>query len=171
MKRLIKFAILGGIVTFLTGLVYVTMQQNYRQNANDPQIQLAQDTASSMAINRPVSLTGPVEMSTSLAPFIMIFDAKGKPSAWSGTLNGKIVTPPSGVFEAAKTYGEDRVTWQPGPHVRIAAVIVPIDEGKKGYVLAGRSLLEVEKRENSLLVTTGILWAASLFLCGMFVLL
>jgi hypothetical protein len=32
-------------ITILAGLVYATVQQSLRQGANDPQIQLAEDTA------------------------------------------------------------------------------------------------------------------------------
>ncbi|MBN9387249.1 MAG: hypothetical protein J0I20_04285 [Chloroflexi bacterium] len=36
-------------VSFLSGLVYIIEQQNLRQAANDPQIQMAEDVASSLA--------------------------------------------------------------------------------------------------------------------------
>jgi hypothetical protein len=46
---------------------------------------------------------------------------------------------------------EDRITWQPAPGVRVAAVIVPYGGQQPGFVLAGRSLRLVEQREDALL--------------------
>ena len=37
------------IITGLSGLIYATVQQNIRQSADDPQIQMAEDTAAQLA--------------------------------------------------------------------------------------------------------------------------
>jgi hypothetical protein len=37
------------VITALSGLVYVAVQQALRQDANDPQIQMAQDAAETLA--------------------------------------------------------------------------------------------------------------------------
>jgi hypothetical protein len=58
------------------------------------------------------------------------------------------------VFDNAREKGENRITWEPKEGVRIAAVIKRF-EGKtastSGFVLAGRSLDEVEKRQKNLI--------------------
>ncbi len=150
------------VVTALCALVYVTAQQVLRQDANDPQIQMAEDAAASLnngvAPDAVVSKQQ-VEFSTSLAPFLIVFDASGKPVAGSGVLNGQLPQYPIGALESAKRGGENRVTWQPQPDVRIASVAVPY---KGGYVIAGRSLREVEKRETQVQLLAAVVWLLSL---------
>ena len=65
-------------------------------------------------------------------------------------MHGKNLSLPAGVLDYVKANGEDRITFQPQPGVRIAAVIVPVSGAKPGFVLAGRSLREVENRIDQL---------------------
>ena len=165
MKNLnIKFAIIhfisvAFVFSVLCGLCYFLIQQDLRQSANDPQIQMAEDQV------QPESLTT-IDISKSLAPFVIIFDDNGNPISSSGTLNGVIPTIPYGVFNYIKTsgggnlrptdiVGEDRFTWQPENDVRIAAVVA---RTSSGFILAGRNLREVEKREENALFVSGIAW-------------
>ncbi len=136
------------VVTAFCALVYVVVQQSLRQGANDPQIQLAEDAAAALDQGKSAQSVLPsaqVEFSTSLAPFLVVYDLDGKPVASSGLLNGSLPQYPMGALQASRQSGENRVTWQPGPSVRIASVAVPY---KEGYVVAGRSLREVELRES-----------------------
>jgi hypothetical protein len=153
-------------ITILSALIYVSIQQVLRIGANDPQIQMAEDTAMTLASGNAlesVALTGKVDIAASVAPYMIVFDGSGKPLSSNGFLHGQIPPIPVGVFDEARRTGEDRVTLQPETGVRSAAVIVPIGDGSKGYVLAARSLREVEKRidQLGLLVLTG--WVAALF--------
>ena len=151
----------------LCGLVYLTVQQSLRISANDPQIQLAEDAASALGGGANVDSIVPaarVELAASLAPFIIVFDDSGNVLASSATLHGSIPVYPSGVLDYARKNGEDRVTWQPENGVRMATVVVHYD---KGFVLAGRSLREVEIRESNIEKISAIamlaIWAATLF--------
>jgi hypothetical protein len=142
-KKWIPLAI---VTAGVCGLVYLAIQQSLRANANDPQIQMAEDAAS--ALNNGVAPdalvpTNKVDIAASLAPFLIIFDESGNVLALSATLHGQNPSVPAGVLDYAKQNGENRVTWQPESGVRTAAVIVKSD---KGFVLAGRSLRESEKR-------------------------
>jgi hypothetical protein len=150
----------------LCGLVYLTVQQSLRMSANDPQIQMAQDAASALDGGASVDSIVPankVELAASLAPFIMVFDDSGNVLASSATLHGSIPVYPSGVLDYTRQNGEDRVTWQPENGVRMATVVVRFD---KGFVLAGRSLREVEIRESNLEKISGlallVIWATTL---------
>jgi hypothetical protein len=137
----------------LFGTIEVAVQQNYRQSGNDPQIQMAQDQAKSFEGGQKIETVNSlakIDLSLSLAPFLIVYNSQGNPVASSAILNGRIPVPPAGVFEAANNQGEDRITWQPSGNVRIAAVVVPFHGQNSGYVLAGRSLREVEKREDML---------------------
>ena len=102
-------------------------------------------------------------IATSLAPYIVLYDAEGNPFLSSATLDGKIPVPPKGVFASAKQYGEDIVTWQPRPDVRTAIVVRPYFGTRSGFVLAGRSMREVERREERLEFIVGGMWIAILF--------
>ena len=41
------------IIVIFSGLVYAIVQQNYRQSANDPQIQIAEDLATAISQGQP----------------------------------------------------------------------------------------------------------------------
>lgn len=111
------------ITAGLCRLVYLTVQQALRMDANDPQIQMAEDAVSA--------------------------------------LNG-------GVLDYMRQHGEERVTWQPEKGVRMATVVVRYD---KGFVLAGRSMREVEIRISNIEKISGIamlaIWAATLFIIAL----
>lgn len=142
---------LAVVLAIVCGLVYATSQQVLRQGANDPQIQLAEDGAAALANGAPVDAiipTASVDLATSLAPFLMAWDDSGNLLASSGTLHGRLPDIPAGVLDYVRSHGEDRITWQPEPGVRIAAVFVHAQTGPGGFVMAGRSLREVEKRED-----------------------
>ena len=152
-------------ITGVCGLVYLVSQQVLRMGANDPQIQLAEDTATAIEAGASPAEMLPVDkvdIASSLAPFLVIYDDKGLPQASSGLLHGEMPELPAGVFQYVKEKGEDRVTWQPEPGVRIAAVVVSNGGGQPGYVMAGRSLHEVEKRVDQLGMIVVIAWLAIL---------
>jgi hypothetical protein len=155
---------LGLAVTMTCGIVYVVAQQTYRQGANDPQVQMARDIAAGLARGESVDgLVGSrtIDPSVSLAPFVIVFDAKEAVTRATVRLGGKTPVPPKGVLDAAAS-GENRVTWQPRPDARIASVIVAVDGGHGGYVLAGRSLKEAEERVATLGLGVGVGWLATM---------
>jgi hypothetical protein len=164
LKLIIKFSPFAVIITCAFGLIALEVQQNYRQSANDPQIQMAEDVANAVNSGQNsadiVSSDQKINLSDSLAPFIIFYNSNQKPIEGSGYLDNVLPGPPSGTFNVAKnsTDNEDRFTWQPNNTVRIAAVLVSIDNGNKGYVLAGRSLKEVEIREDNLNETVLLAW-------------
>ncbi len=160
-------------ITGLCLLVYATVQQNYRQSLNDPQIQMAEDTAA--ALDRGVSYQelvakSQIDIAHSLAPWLAIYDSEKKPLASSGILDGEAPLPPAGVFEAAQTsqspkgggpIGENRISWQPRLGVRSAIVVVWVPETKQ-FVVAGRSMREVEDREGRLSAFVFLAWVVLL---------
>ncbi len=150
------------VVSAFCGLVYVSVQQVLRQGANDPQIQMAEDAAAELDSGSAVDAVAPkaqVELSKSLAPFLDIYDASGKPVAGSGVLDGKLPDYPMGALQASRQGGENRVTWQPQGDVRIASVVVPY---KDGYAVAGRSLREAESHTAQIRAITLAAWIVTL---------
>ncbi len=165
LRSLLAWLPFAVVITFAAGIAYGLDQQNLRQGANDPQIQLAEDAASRLdagaAAATVIPTTGtPVDIARSLAPFVIVYNANDAPLASTGTLDGAVPVPPQGVSASARS-AEDRVTWQPRNGVRIAAVVVAY---RGGTVLAGRSLRVVEQREDDALATTAVLWLGALVL-------
>jgi hypothetical protein len=154
MNRLITDFASVGILVIIFGTIYGTVQQAQRNDANYPQIQIAKDKAAQIDSDYnlrsgynpqiPQSLV-PVDMRTSLAPFMIVYDKNGQVVSSSGYLNGKTPKAPLGILTDAKGKEYNAVTWEPQKNVRIAAVTVA---AKDYYVLSGRSLTEVEKNES-----------------------
>ncbi len=140
-------------MTLLAGLAYGAVQQMLGQGADDPQIQMAEDAAAALTAGQtPESVVpaGRTDIAQSLAPYLVLYDAGGQALSGSGMLHGRLPTLPAGVFRYARENGVDRVTWLPEPGVRSATVVVPYGGGHPGYVLAGRSLRETERRIDDL---------------------
>jgi hypothetical protein len=154
----LRFAV---VITLLSGLVYIAVQQVLRTEGNDPQIQIAEDTASALtegqAVESVVSSTR-IDIAQSLAPYVVVFDDAGKVIASSGLMHNQPPTLPPGVLDYVRQHGQDRVTWQPEPGVRSATVITHHGGSRPGFVMAGRSLREVENRVSNLELIIGLGW-------------
>ncbi|CAN5142418.1 hypothetical protein BH09PAT1_BH09PAT1_0170 [soil metagenome] len=162
LRRYLPLAVL---ITCLAGLIFLSGQQIFRLNANDPQIQLAKDTATQLSTQSDtVQITAlpRIDISTSLTPFEIIYNADGKAISSTGILNGKIPELPTGVLAYTKEHTENRFTWQPKPGVRIAAVARHFTGRTNGYILAGRSLIEIESRIDALQEQIAIGWLLTL---------
>jgi hypothetical protein len=177
-RTVIAWIPLGVTIIGLSGLIYVAMQQNYRQSLNDPQIQMAEDSAfkidnGSATWQTIVPQNSQVSITTSLAPWIAITDAQGHAlkqmrlgstgtvddivAAASDAVNEDFIDTfqiPVGVFQYARSHGEDRITWQSDQAGRQAIVVVPLKDGN--YVITGRNMREVEKREAMLEEILGV---------------
>jgi hypothetical protein len=164
-KKLIPWAGAAAILTVIFGTIHVIGQQSLRVSANDPQAQMAEDTAAGLNAGLPPTalVTGKVDVATSLAPFVIIYDRSGHVVAGSGYLHGQIPTVPYGVLTHAKPGDDNWVTWQPESGVRLATVEAAAN---KYYVLSGRSMREVENRENHLLAFVAFGYFVSLVVLG-----
>jgi len=146
------------MLTLVFGTIYAIGQQILRQGANDPQIQFAEDIAVVLSGNtKPTDLASNtrVDVAKSLAPFLVITDAKGTVLTTTGELDNQVPAIPQGVLEAAKKKGENRTTWQPRNGVRVALVVTSYPNG---FIAVGRSLREVEARTQGLLYMVGAAW-------------
>jgi hypothetical protein len=152
---------LGLILTLLGGVAAVTMQQMLRRGADQPQIDMVNSYASEIASGtNPEDAIPPgyVDPERNLEPFVIFYDEQGKPEASTGYLDQSVPTPPAGVFRYVRSHGSENFTWQPRPHVRIAAVVRYLNRAHPGFVLAGRSLRVVEKDESVLFRMTILGW-------------
>jgi hypothetical protein len=165
LQALKKFIPLAIAISLVSLMIYGVSQQEFRQTANDPQVQVAENIASAWAKGvQPEGLltSGDTEMATTSGVFAILYDLSKKPLLASVKLNSKVPTIPAGVLDQAKEEGEYRVTWQPGPTLREATVVRYVAD--KGYVVVGRSLAETERRIDhiGMLVTLG--WIGTLLL-------
>jgi hypothetical protein len=109
------------LATALCGLVYSVIQQDLRTGANDPQEQLALDAAARLdGGTTPHDVVGSqsIDLASSLAPFLVVYDPHGSVPATDAQLDGHPPMLPVGVLEAATANGRNAVTWQPGSDVR-----------------------------------------------------
>lgn len=166
--KIFKLIITAGILTLIFGMTYATVQQSLRLTADDPQIQIADDTAAKLDQGgAPRSVLGQtVDVSKSLAPFTIVYDKDANELASSGSASGISPRPPKGMLTAATTKHQNRVTWELESGVRIAAVVAQAENGD--YVLSGRSLEQTEQRENTILLITILAWLTALALAGAF---
>jgi hypothetical protein len=149
-------------VTGVSAAVYGVVQQDLRQGANDPQIEMAEDAAARLdggAAPAAILPTEPVELSSSLRPYVMVFDRSRELVASSATLNTQPPPFPPSVFDNLGGKGQDRITWQPAPGVRSATVV---QSWRGGFVVVGRSLRLVEERENQVLLLAALVWLTTL---------
>lgn len=156
---------IGVAVTLMSVMVYGVAQQMLRLNANQTQIQLAEDAATDIVRGVAPQQVLPkqnVDMAASLAPFMIVYDDQGHILASSVELDGNVPALPSGVLTSAREQKEDNVTWQPKPGVRASVSIVRYVGDKPGFVLAGKSLREVEKLEDKMLVDVFLGWAVTM---------
>ena len=157
-------------VTGICALVYMVVQQNYRQSLNDPQVQMAEDAARALSEGEVPAAVVPrgvmIDSNQSLAPWIAVYDESGKVLESNGTVDGAPPMPPQGVFDAARIgqgkgtdiSGQNRVSWESSEGTRNAIVIQRVGGKHPGFVVAGRNMYEVEERESRLSTTVFVSW-------------
>lgn len=158
----LQAVLLTTLVSALALMTYVVGQQVMRHDANDPQIQIASDAAAEISGGATAQSVVPahtVDVAQSLAPFVIVYDDSGTPIASSGNLHGKAPRPPVGVFNSVRDGHRAVLTWRPEPGVRIASVTYRYSGTQSGFVLAGRSLREVETRTDTLFKLVALGWA------------
>ena len=152
-------------ITGVCGLAYLTSQQMLRQGANDPQLQIAQEWAARLsqgAGTDAISNSGVVDIGSAPTTFVAAYDDAGKLVTSTARLHGATPGLPPGVLEYARSHGENRVTWQPEPGVRIALVVEHYGGVAPGFVAAGRSLRETERRDGQMMLLGLAAWLATL---------
>ncbi len=171
---------LGLLFTLFGFPAALTIQGALRAAANQPQIQMAQQYASRIAAGDPLDTVLPsasIDIEQSLEPFAIYYNDQGEPVAGTGLLGARkrtaciakdgvpslclshaIPAPPPGVFAYLRTHSTDKITWQPQPGVRIAAVVERVEGPHPGFLLAGRSLAPFQQQDNQLRRATFLTW-------------
>ncbi len=144
---------------------FVAAQQALRLAANDPQVQIVEDAAAALAMGVEPRTLMPgleTEIERSLSPFISIYDAGGVPIASSARLDGQLPKLPAGVLADVVASGQQRLTWQPEPDIRIALVVDRYRGQQDGFVAVGRSLRETDARTGWLGFVTILGWLGTI---------
>jgi hypothetical protein len=165
-KRILGWGAAIAITTLLFGTVYVVAEQLDRLSANDAPLRLASQVASEIRGGQSATLSAQphVDLSRSLAPFVVVEDAQGQSTAGSGFLDGSLVSLPNPVLQDAAKNGRADVTWQPRGGLRFATVTLRVGDR---FVTAGQSLAPSDDRDSSLRLTVVFSWlAAMLILAG-----
>jgi hypothetical protein len=172
------WVVISVAITGCFAFTFAAMQQNYRQSLNDPQIQMAEDAVAAITSGKEIDQVvpiGTVDISSSLAPWMAVYNATGVPLLSSGELNGAPPQLPPGVFATSTWTGlfighhlntappdEDHFTWQPSPAVRQAVVLIYFNSPNGiGYVAAGRNMWEGEDHIRVLTEGGAILWGGT----------
>lgn len=149
------------IGTGLTVFCFTAVQQALRLGVNEPQSELAEDTAYKLSHGSSPASVVPsttIDESRSLAPFVTIVDRNNNVLASSGTIGSTVPLPPASSFPDSQKRGSNWFTWQHDDNrLRDATVIVPYSSGTtSGYVLAARSMKQVENTIRHIEVLAGL---------------
>ncbi len=149
------------VTTILFGTIYAVVQQFDRLSANDVPLRLASQVAAELREGQSATLDAQphVDLSRSLAPFVVVEDAQGSPTAGSGFLRGSLVSLPTDVLSSAARTGTDTVTWQPRNGLRFATVTLRVGDQ---FVSAGQSLQPSESRDGTFQLLIGSGWLAAM---------
>ena len=191
-RILISWMPLAAAITIICALIYASVQQQYRQSLNDPQIQMAEDAAFDID-HRSTSWESIVPQGHqipvgSLTPWIAITDREGHiltdyddsgdtslehitaVATTLATEGGPVgyLDIPKGVLDYARSKGQNRLTWQPDQlqqdflEYTVREAIVVVPLKDGGYVIAGRNMREVEEREGRLTMMVFLAWVAAM---------
>ncbi len=163
-RTVVIFVTLVLLVTVIFGAIFSTGQQVLRGDSDYPQVEVVQQVEGIIKQGVPldviVNSEEAIDLEDSMSLFVMIFDKDKNLVGSSAKIGEQSPTPPAGSFDEAKSNGENRFTWQPQDGVRVAAVLKPV--GDQAFVLAGKSLVETDKRIKTLTICTLIGWAVSI---------
>lgn len=151
------------LLTLIGGAAAMTMQQMLRRGADQPQVDMAEWYAGEISAGEApgdVVPPGYVDLERSLQPFVIFYNDQGQPTTGTGYLDQKLPSPPPGVLAYVREHGLEKVTWQPQRGVRMASVVKRIYGKTPGFILAARSLREVEQQESLLRRMTLGIWLA-----------
>jgi hypothetical protein len=152
------------VATLAAGAAWFGYGLSLRNGGDRQPLRLAASAAGQLTTgSRPGSVLPPViNMASNPATFLIIFDLQHHVLASSGRLNGHTPRLPAGVLTWVAAHGQDRITWQPGPGLREAAIIEPYGGPHPGIVLAAQSLQGVSDRQRSLTSIIAYIWLAAL---------
>ncbi len=158
LDRLIPWLIGAFVATVALAAVYGGLQQLNRSAADDAGLRISTEAASTGTIP-PAGVADRVDLATSLMPFVIEYGADAAPIRGTGYLDGRLARIPAGVIESTRAHGSDRVTWEPRPGLRFAAVALAAGDR---VVVAAQSLKPTEDRIDRLGLLLALGWLGTM---------
>ena len=152
--------LVSGVILFVT----VAIQQVYRNMANEPQVQMANDLAAEPQRAAALEPVDSLNLYSDQSVFAIYVNYHFQAIASTCNLHGQSPQIPVGVYEHAKSEGINIITWQPKKGTRIALVVKPVNTG--GFIAVGRSLAYAEQQTNNIYLMGAIAWALAMLLLG-----
>jgi hypothetical protein len=151
------------LITVVAFLAWLSYGLSLRNGADRQPLRSAARAAGQLASGAPPGSVLPptINMASDPAPFVIVFDARHHILASSGHLGGRTPALPAGVLAWVAAHGQDRITWQPRPGLREAAVIEPYAGLHPGFVLAAQSLQGVSGQQRTLTWSIAMIWLAA----------
>jgi hypothetical protein len=152
------------MITLAAGTVWLGYGLNLRNGGDRQPLRLAAHAAGQLAAGSQPDNDLPlvINIASNPAPFVIVFDPQHHVLASSGRLHGRTPVLPAGVLAWAAAHGLDRITWQPQPGLREAAIIEPYGGPHAGFVLAVQSLQGISGQQRSLTWSIACIWLAIL---------
>lgn len=169
----LRHLFLVSLATMTVAIVFslILAQQALRLSANETITQLSEDTSGALEAGTAATLLAsptPVRIDKSLAPYVIITNTDGAVVASSGQLNGTSPVPSLDTLQSSTSNGIAYVSWLPNGATRQAIVIKPYHgPSGSGFVVAGRSLREIEKSNDVFLQLAIIAWISGFLALGL----
>lgn len=156
------------LATAVFATLYIVAQQQLRAAADDPQVQVVEDVSEFLSQGGPAEAVvppGAIDIDKSLSLYLVVYNESAQPVVGSGQLAGQPPVPLQDAFDAARAQGQHRFTWEPQAGLRNAAVMNYFSgNATSSFVLAARSLREVEDRQKNIMIVTLVGWLGALVL-------
>jgi hypothetical protein len=153
----------AALITIAAFLAWLSYGLSLRNGGDRQPLRLAAEAAGQLTSGSPPARVLPpaVDMASSPAPFVIVYDAQHHILASSGHLGSRTPRLPAGVLTWVAAHGQDRITWQPEPGLREAAVIKPYRGPHPGFVLAAQSLQRISAQQRTLTWSIAVIWLAA----------
>jgi hypothetical protein len=154
------------LITLAAGTVWLSYGLSLRNGGDRQPLQLVARAAGQLTTGSPPGSVLPpvINMASNPAPFVIVYDPQHHVLASSGRLGGRTPALPAGVLVWVASHGQERITWQPAPGLREAAIIEPYLGPHPGFVLAAQSLQTISAQQRSLTWSVACIWLAALVL-------
>jgi len=157
----------GFVITMMCGLVFLVSQFQIRSEVRVQLTPIVEEITQALEKGVPPEALGiniPVDMANTHSSYFILYAPDRRILAGNVLLEGQTPIPPRGVFEYAKYYGSDIVTWQPMRGVRQAIDMVYYHPNGSSpmYILVGHPLRETEQRICTLFYLIELAWAMTM---------
>lgn len=155
---------LVGSATLVLGAAYAMVQQSARLSANDAPlaaVRSAKEKLEDGKTPKEVIPTEETDLRSDSGVFLIVTDDSEKVLASSAVLDDEAALPTRGVFDQGDQKGLYSFTWEPKKGVRHATQVLKYDsDNGSGFVVAGQSLTQIEKRAGTYNLIAVLTWLA-----------